>query len=126
MLTVGVTGAGKASVIWAIIAGLVPFILAGLVNLWVIDPKGGIELAPGRHLFTRSPTATPSPPAATRTASPNCLRTPWLCCGNGSTVRAPAHATVGRSTVENIFCARLAHGSAFREYGRAPTGRKVK
>jgi S-DNA-T family DNA segregation ATPase FtsK/SpoIIIE len=45
VLTVGVTGAGKESVIWAIIAGLVPFIRAGLVNLWVIDPKGGIELA---------------------------------------------------------------------------------
>ena len=53
VLIVGVTGAGKASVIWAIIAGLVPFIRSGLVNLWVIDPKGGIELAPGRHLFTR-------------------------------------------------------------------------
>jgi S-DNA-T family DNA segregation ATPase FtsK/SpoIIIE len=53
VLIVGATGAGKASVIWAIIAGLVPSIRAGLVNLWVIDPKGGVELAPGRHLYTR-------------------------------------------------------------------------
>jgi DNA segregation ATPase FtsK/SpoIIIE, S-DNA-T family len=34
VLIVGVMGVGKASVLWAIIAGLVPFIRSGLVNLW--------------------------------------------------------------------------------------------
>ena len=52
ILVVGATGAGKASVIWSIVAGLVDHI-AGLVKVWAVDPKGGMELAPGRHLFDR-------------------------------------------------------------------------
>ena len=38
----------------AIIAGLVPHIAAGLVNIWAVDPKGGMELAPWRRFFTRT------------------------------------------------------------------------
>ena len=53
LLIVGATGAGKASVIWSILAGLVEQIAAGLVKVWAVDPKGGIEFAPGRHLFDR-------------------------------------------------------------------------
>ena len=53
VLAAGATGAGKGSVISAIIGGLSDQILAGRVNLWVIDPKGGVELAPGRHLYSR-------------------------------------------------------------------------
>ena len=53
ILIVGATGAGKASVIWSIIAGLVDHIAEGLVKVWAVDPKGGMELAPGRHLFDR-------------------------------------------------------------------------
>ena len=52
-LCVGATGAGKGSVLSAIIAGLVPFVLGGLVNIWAVDPKGGMELAPCRRFFTR-------------------------------------------------------------------------
>lgn len=53
VLVVGATGAGKGSVIWSILTGLTPSIDAGLVSVWAVDPKGGMELAPGRHLFDR-------------------------------------------------------------------------
>jgi DNA segregation ATPase FtsK/SpoIIIE, S-DNA-T family len=53
LLIFGATGAGKSSVIWAIIFALAPFIRAGLVKVWAIDPKGGMELAFGRPLFDR-------------------------------------------------------------------------
>lgn len=53
VLTVGATGAGKGSVIWSILTALTPSIRVGLVSVWVVDPKGGMELALGRHLFDR-------------------------------------------------------------------------
>jgi S-DNA-T family DNA segregation ATPase FtsK/SpoIIIE len=53
LLVVGATGSGKGSVLWSIIAGLCPGIRDGLVQLWALDPKGGMELAFGRPLFTR-------------------------------------------------------------------------
>lgn len=53
VLAVGATGAGKGSVIWSILTGLTPSIAAGVVVVWVVDPKGGMELALGRHLFDR-------------------------------------------------------------------------
>jgi DNA segregation ATPase FtsK/SpoIIIE, S-DNA-T family len=53
LLLVGATGAGKSSVIWALVHALAPGISTGLVQVWVLDPKGGMELAPGRALFTR-------------------------------------------------------------------------
>jgi DNA segregation ATPase FtsK/SpoIIIE, S-DNA-T family len=53
LLLVGATGSGKSSVIWALVHALAPGISSGLVQLWVCDPKGGMELAPGRALFTR-------------------------------------------------------------------------
>lgn len=53
LLLVGATGAGKSSVVWAMIHSLAPGISAGLVALWVIDPKGGMELAAGRRLYAR-------------------------------------------------------------------------
>lgn len=43
-LIAGATGAGKGSVVWNIIRGVAPMAKAGLVRLWVIDPKGGMEL----------------------------------------------------------------------------------
>ncbi|KDA42052.1 hypothetical protein BMG523Draft_03063 [Frankia sp. BMG5.23] len=49
----GATGAGKGSVIWSTLLRLGPAIAAGLVQVWAIDPKGGMELFPGRALFTR-------------------------------------------------------------------------
>jgi DNA segregation ATPase FtsK/SpoIIIE, S-DNA-T family len=52
-LVAGATGAGKGSVLWSLIRGLAPGVRDGLVELWVIDPKGGMELAPGAPLFAR-------------------------------------------------------------------------
>lgn len=53
VLLVGATGAGKSSVIWAIIDQLIPAINDRLVNLWVLDPKGGMELAAGQQWYSR-------------------------------------------------------------------------
>jgi DNA segregation ATPase FtsK/SpoIIIE, S-DNA-T family len=52
-LVAGATGAGKGSVIWSLIRALGPLIRDGLVKLWVLDPKGGMELAAGAPLFDR-------------------------------------------------------------------------
>ena len=49
----GATGSGKGSIIWSALRALAPFIRAGLVQVWAIDPKGGMELEFGRELFTR-------------------------------------------------------------------------
>jgi S-DNA-T family DNA segregation ATPase FtsK/SpoIIIE len=40
-------------VIWSVVAALCGGIHSGLVRLWGIDPKGGMELAMGRDLFAR-------------------------------------------------------------------------
>lgn len=53
LLLVGATGAGKSSAIWTILAELGPGIRTGLVKIWALDPKGGMELALGRRLFDR-------------------------------------------------------------------------
>jgi len=50
---VGATGAGKGSVIWSLIDALTPAIREGTAEVWALDPKGGMELAPGRGLFSR-------------------------------------------------------------------------
>jgi DNA segregation ATPase FtsK/SpoIIIE, S-DNA-T family len=52
-LVAGATGAGKGSVLWSLIRALGPGVRAGLVKLWVLDPKGGMELAAGARLFDR-------------------------------------------------------------------------
>ncbi|WP_461021548.1 hypothetical protein [Thalassiella azotivora] len=53
VLVVGVTGAGKGSVIWSMLAALGPALRDGWVQVWAVDGKGGMELAPGRALFAR-------------------------------------------------------------------------
>lgn len=53
VLVVGATGAGKGSVVWSLLAQLAPAIAAGVVKVWAVDPKGGMELAPGQRLFDR-------------------------------------------------------------------------
>ncbi|GGI92341.1 cell division protein FtsK [Saccharopolyspora subtropica] len=47
----GATGAGKGSYMWALLRSLAPLIRAGLVRLWVIDPKGGQEFGMGRAMY---------------------------------------------------------------------------
>jgi DNA segregation ATPase FtsK/SpoIIIE, S-DNA-T family len=49
----GATGSGKSGFLWGIIAGLVNQIAAGVVKIWAVDPKGGMEFAAGRPLFDR-------------------------------------------------------------------------
>jgi S-DNA-T family DNA segregation ATPase FtsK/SpoIIIE len=53
LLIAGTTGAGKGSVIWGLLRGVAPAIRDGLVQVWAVDPKGGMELSPGEALFTR-------------------------------------------------------------------------
>jgi S-DNA-T family DNA segregation ATPase FtsK/SpoIIIE len=53
VLIAGATGAGKGSVLWSLIRGLAPGVRDGLVQLWALDPKGGMELAAGAPLFAR-------------------------------------------------------------------------
>ncbi|MFE9204689.1 FtsK/SpoIIIE domain-containing protein [Micromonospora sp. NPDC007230] len=49
----GATRMGKGSVIWSLLRSLAAGIRSGLVRVWAIDPKGGMELSIGRALFSR-------------------------------------------------------------------------
>jgi S-DNA-T family DNA segregation ATPase FtsK/SpoIIIE len=53
LLLAGVTESGKSSVLWSLLRGLAPAIRDGLVVVWALDPKGGMELGPGEALFAR-------------------------------------------------------------------------
>lgn len=53
LLIAGATGAGKGSILWSLLHGLAPNVSAGRVQVWAIDPKGGMELRPGLPLFSR-------------------------------------------------------------------------
>lgn len=50
-LVVGRSGSGKGSVFWGIAGNLAPASHAGLVTLWGIDLKGGVEVAVGQGMF---------------------------------------------------------------------------
>ena len=50
-LVVGCSGSGKGSVFWGVCGGLAPAVSAGLVRLWGVDLKRGVEVGMGRHLF---------------------------------------------------------------------------
>jgi S-DNA-T family DNA segregation ATPase FtsK/SpoIIIE len=51
VLTVGVSGAGKGSLLWSVACALAPAIKAGQVKLYGIDPKGGMELGQAPEVF---------------------------------------------------------------------------
>ncbi|MEU2126535.1 FtsK/SpoIIIE domain-containing protein [Nocardia niwae] len=54
ILLAGATGSGKGSVLWSIIVALGPAIKAGLVDVYLADPKGGAEFGKGENrLFVR-------------------------------------------------------------------------
>jgi S-DNA-T family DNA segregation ATPase FtsK/SpoIIIE len=53
VLVAGAMGAGKGSVLWSLLRGLGPEIRDGRVAVWAVDPKGGMELGPGRPLYAR-------------------------------------------------------------------------
>jgi S-DNA-T family DNA segregation ATPase FtsK/SpoIIIE len=59
VLVAGSTGAGKGSVLWSLVRLLAPLIRAGLVALWVVDPKGGMEFRAGQPLFARYEDSSP-------------------------------------------------------------------
>ncbi|WP_051966660.1 FtsK/SpoIIIE domain-containing protein [Kitasatospora mediocidica] len=52
VLVAGVTGAGKGSILWGVVRGLLPAVAVGLVQIWALDPKR-MELSFGVGLFTR-------------------------------------------------------------------------
>ena len=52
-LVAGASGSGKASLVWGLLLGLAEPIHSGLVEVWGIDRKGGMELALGESLLTR-------------------------------------------------------------------------
>jgi DNA segregation ATPase FtsK/SpoIIIE, S-DNA-T family len=79
LLVVGATGSGKGSVLWSIVADLSPGVASGVVALWVLDPKGLMELAGGRRMFVRFlPRRFPDDDerAATSMRTPRSSRTP--------------------------------------------------
>ncbi|MGH3832637.1 MAG: FtsK/SpoIIIE domain-containing protein [Pseudonocardiaceae bacterium] len=51
ILVAGVSDAGKSSVMWAVLRALAPWIRAGRVQVFGIDPKGGMELGRAPRLF---------------------------------------------------------------------------
>jgi S-DNA-T family DNA segregation ATPase FtsK/SpoIIIE len=53
LLLAGATGSGKSSVLWSMLRALAGRIRTGSVQVWAVDPKGGMELGPGRALFSR-------------------------------------------------------------------------
>ena len=53
ILVAGVSDAGKSSVMWAVLRAVAPWIRSGLVQVFGIDPKGGMELGRAEGLFTR-------------------------------------------------------------------------
>jgi S-DNA-T family DNA segregation ATPase FtsK/SpoIIIE len=51
VLAVGVSGAGKGSLLWAVACALAPAIKTERVKLFGIDPKGGMELGQAPEVF---------------------------------------------------------------------------
>ncbi len=65
LLIAGATGSGKGSVLWAMAFGLRDLVRRGTVEIWGIDPKGGMELGPGKNLFARFEAGSPEAMCAT-------------------------------------------------------------
>jgi DNA segregation ATPase FtsK/SpoIIIE, S-DNA-T family len=53
LLVAGSSGSGKSSLLWGLIRALSPSVGSRTVALWVVDPKGGVELSAGMPLFAR-------------------------------------------------------------------------
>ncbi|WP_353355882.1 FtsK/SpoIIIE domain-containing protein [Intrasporangium sp. DVR] len=53
LLVAGATGSGKGSVMASMLRAMGPGIRDGSVEVWAIDPKGGMELTPSSGLFER-------------------------------------------------------------------------
>lgn len=63
ILVAGATGSGKGSAVWSLLLALQPHVRAGTVQVWGIDPKGGMELGIGAALF-RTLVTTPAAAAS--------------------------------------------------------------
>lgn len=48
-LVAGASGSGKGSVLWNVMRGVAPLVRDGRCRLWLIDPKGGMELGLAEH-----------------------------------------------------------------------------
>jgi S-DNA-T family DNA segregation ATPase FtsK/SpoIIIE len=75
LLVGGSTGAGKGSVIWSLIRAAAPCVHDGTVQLWCVDPKGGMELSAGEAMFTRFAYDDPAEMADLFDAAADLLRT---------------------------------------------------
>ncbi|WP_051217718.1 FtsK/SpoIIIE domain-containing protein [Nocardioides insulae] len=53
LLIAGATGSGKGSVLGSLLRAVGPAIRDGIVRVWAVDPKGGMELSPSAPLFDR-------------------------------------------------------------------------
>ncbi|WP_435062066.1 FtsK/SpoIIIE domain-containing protein [Amycolatopsis thermoflava] len=53
----GATGSGKGGLLWNPLRAMGPMIREGLVRIWMVDPKGGMETEQGRPLFYRYATS---------------------------------------------------------------------
>jgi DNA segregation ATPase FtsK/SpoIIIE, S-DNA-T family len=53
LLVAGATDSGESSLLWSLLGAMGPAIRDGSVQVWAIDPKGGMELTPGAGLFHR-------------------------------------------------------------------------
>ena len=51
LLVAGQMGSGKSILIWCLLWAMAPLIRDGVVEVHAVDPKGGMELGPGRALF---------------------------------------------------------------------------
>lgn len=52
-LVAGASGSGKGSVLWNVLRSVAPLVKDGRARLWLIDPKGGMELGPAEHAAYR-------------------------------------------------------------------------
>lgn len=51
-LVAGASGSGKGSVLWNVLRAVGPLVKDGRCRIWLIDPKGGMELGPAEHVAT--------------------------------------------------------------------------
>ncbi|MBC3194154.1 cell division protein FtsK [Pseudonocardia sp. C8] len=58
-LVAGASGSGKGSLLWSTLRGIGPCLRDGVVRVWMVDLKGGVETEQGAPLFHRYATTMP-------------------------------------------------------------------
>ena len=58
-LVAGASGSGKGSILWSTLRGVGPCLRDGIVRVWMVDLKGGVETEQGAPLFHRYATTMP-------------------------------------------------------------------